>query len=604
MEPAESNLFISYARKDGAGLAGQLMKSLEAKGFKVWLDTARLHGGAGWTAEIEQAIDRSRVVLALLTRGSYESDICRAEQLRSLRKQKVVIPLLAQGDADRPLHLEAKEYRDFSTSAKYKAQFRLLMEDIREGRNGVPLRQEFRSTRMTTLPPLPRNYIERPEALLRLRNAVITDDPGPSIALTALQGMGGIGKTILAQALSHDEVVQDAFPDGIIWTTVGQQPAYDLITRMQEVRRALGEHPNRNESELQCINCYRTMLQDKAALLIVDDVWRPQDLEPFRAESRRSRVLFTTRNASIVAAVGAEEHIAGLLTMEESHTLLARSAGWKRGKLLQSDDLIRECGYLPLAIAMIGAMLRGKPAAYSNHVLNVLRKADIARIEIQLPGYPHANLMRAIQVSVDALDGIARERYLAFAALLEDMVISPSIQQTLWKTDKPDALQTAEQFISLSLAQRDGDDIRVHDLQLDYIRAQFPNRDALELIHDAVRLSSNVIERDRMQFASQMVGRLLPYQDVPAIGEFASTIAQGAPVPWLRPFRSALHPPGTALIRTLTGHSIYVQAVAITPMAAAQCPVHHIGRLRYGTLGPGGSSIHSEGTPTKLTRSR
>ena len=34
----------------------------------------------------------------------------------------------------------------------------------------------------------------------------------------------------------------------------------------------------------------------KAALVIVDDVWRTVDLEPFLAESPRSRLLFTTRN--------------------------------------------------------------------------------------------------------------------------------------------------------------------------------------------------------------------------------------------------------------------------------------------------------------------
>jgi len=56
--------------------------------------------------------------------------------------------------------------------------------------------------------------VERPDALGPLRNAVVTDGSGPSIALSALEGMGGIGKTILAQALSHDEVVQQAFPEG------------------------------------------------------------------------------------------------------------------------------------------------------------------------------------------------------------------------------------------------------------------------------------------------------------------------------------------------------------------------------------------------------
>jgi deoxyadenosine/deoxycytidine kinase len=34
--------------------------------------------------------------------------------------------------------------------------------------------------------------------------------------LTALEGMGGIGKTVLAQALFKDEVVRQAFPDGLV----------------------------------------------------------------------------------------------------------------------------------------------------------------------------------------------------------------------------------------------------------------------------------------------------------------------------------------------------------------------------------------------------
>jgi hypothetical protein len=58
--------------------------------------------------------------------------------------------------------------------------------------------------------------------------------------------------------------------------------------------------------------------------------------------------------------------------------------------------------------------------------------------------------------------------------------------------------------------------IRLHDLQLDYRRAQYgktpADREGLDLIRGAVRLSSHVIHRDPREFASQMVGRLLPYQ--------------------------------------------------------------------------------------------
>jgi hypothetical protein len=229
--------------------------------------------------------------------------------------------------------------------------------------------------------------------------------------------------------------------------------------------------------------------------------------------------------------------------------------------------LIHECGRLPLALSMIGAMLRAKPAGYWGHVLGLLRRADLAKIRAPVPFYAHETLLRAVQVSVEALPPSARERYGALAVLLDDMPAAPAVQRTLWNVEEGEALETAEQFVSLSLAQRDEDSsgIRLHDLQLDYVRAGYPEREALELIHGAVRLSVHVIERDASQFAPQVIGRLLPHCDSPAIQRFTEKLAAGAPRPWLRPLHPALHPPGTGLLRTLVGHSGYVTGVAVTP---------------------------------------
>src|SRR5215831_12238357 len=210
-------VFVSYAHRDASELALRLQKDLTASGFQVWLDIQRIQGGASWTVDIERAIDSASVVLALLTAGSYVSDICRAEQLRSLRKGKRVIPVMAQAGADVPLHLDTKNYRELSTSNSYDRQFALLLADIRGDAGIVAPPSKFRSTYVTA-PPLPRNYVERQSALASLRDAVLVDDPGPSVPITALRGMGGVGKTILAQALCHDEAVQQAFPDGIVWT--------------------------------------------------------------------------------------------------------------------------------------------------------------------------------------------------------------------------------------------------------------------------------------------------------------------------------------------------------------------------------------------------
>src|SRR5271170_102345 len=104
---AASRVFISYAHKDGATLAKRLRADLTQTGFTAWLDTQRLTGGDLWSNEIEGAIDNADIVIALLSDDSYVSEVCRGEQLRSLRKGKCVIPLKVQKDCDVPVYLEA-----------------------------------------------------------------------------------------------------------------------------------------------------------------------------------------------------------------------------------------------------------------------------------------------------------------------------------------------------------------------------------------------------------------------------------------------------------------------------------------------------------------
>jgi hypothetical protein len=563
-DSADGKIFISYARIDGAELAQRLQGDLRDKGYDAWLDTERIRGGSTWTKEIETAIDDADYVLALLTPGSYASEICRAEQLRSLRKGKCVIPLKAQRGTESPLHLETKNYRDFTADSTYTKAFAELLEDI-HARSGVPLKEAFRVTYVTA-PPLPVNFVERPEALTALRDALITDGSGRHIALTALEGMGGIGKTVLAKALCHDEVVQQAFPDGVIWITVGKESAFDVVTRLREVGKALKDDLTRYDNELGCKAQYRSTIPSKAALIVIDDVWKAADVEPFLAESARSRLLFTTRDANIAAAVGAREHVAYLLTFEQSREVLARWSAIETAKLPPlADDLIRECGKLPLALSMVGAMLRGKPSTMWKRVYDLLRNANLERISAQFPDYPYPSLLTAIQVSIDELDATTRERYVALAVLLEDMPASPAIQQCLWKVDKYEAAETAGRLVSLSLAQRDGADggIRLHDLQLDYVRAQYPDRAVLGLIHEAVRLSSDAIAKDSSQFASQVVGRLLAHESEPAIKRFVIHLSESAQRRWLRPLWPALHVPA-AFVRTLTGHSDQVWGVAVS----------------------------------------
>jgi hypothetical protein len=266
--------------------------------------------------------------------------------------------------------------------------------------------------------------------------------------------------------------------------------------------------------------------------------------------------LFTTRDESIAAENAAKPVDPGFLTPAHARTMLARWSGIPEAALpVEADDLIEECGGLILAIATIGAMLRGKPLSRWRHVADLVRNSPLDKIQ------------RVLQISVDALDPKTRERYYALAVLLEDMPAHPRIQQVLWGTGPSGAIETVDELIRLSLAQRmaDGESIQLHDLLLDLVRSHYADPEALKLIHGAMRLSSHVIDRDPEQFASQLVGRLLPFCGTSAIGDFTQSLIRGAPRPWLRPLKPALQLPGTGLFRTLAGHTDGVSAVAVTP---------------------------------------
>ena len=87
-----------------------------------------------------------------------------------------------------------------------------------------------------------------------------------------------------------------------------------------------------------------------------------------------------------------------------------------------------------------------------------------------------------------------------------------------------------------------------------------------DLLQGALRLSANVLAADTRQFTPQMVGRLLLHHDSPAIRQFIAEVAATETLPWLRPLHPALHPSGTAPLRTLEGmYPDAVAGVAVTP---------------------------------------
>jgi hypothetical protein len=181
-----------------------------------------------------------------------------------------------------------------------------------------------------------------------------------------VQGMGGIGKTVLAMALAHDSEVRQAFPDGIYWITIGQQP--NLINLQNQLLCQLTGSKETLTAEQEAKDALREALEGRPALVMVDDAWTIDHVGAFFVTAQPARLLITTRNNEVLVGLGAEEHRVDVLSPSNALKMLAEWVGEKsRDKLPpEAAEVAKECGYLPLALAMIGAMIRLRSAAWKD----------------------------------------------------------------------------------------------------------------------------------------------------------------------------------------------------------------------------------------------
>ena len=142
-------------------------------------------------------------------------------------------------------------------------------------------------------------------------------------------------------------------------------------------------------------------------MVVVDDAWTIDHADAFSVTAPPARLLITTRNNEVLVGIGAEEHRVDVLSLSDALKMLAEWVGQKSPDKLppEAAEVAKECGYLPLALAMIGAMIRLQRPAGMEGRLTRLQRADLESDQaMPFRGYPYPDLLRAIEVSVEALE--------------------------------------------------------------------------------------------------------------------------------------------------------------------------------------------------------
>ena len=215
---------------------------------------------------------------------------------------------------------------------------------------------------------LPRDITSFTGRKVELRQLIGTAAVRPCgvVEIHAIGGMAGVGKTALAVHAGHQ--LASRFPDGQIFLrlhghTPGRSPvdpADALVSLLQTTGVAPAQIPLGFEAR---IALWRDRLADKRMLLLLDDAVGSEQVRPLLPGAAGCLVLVTSRR-HLTALEDAQAISLDMLPPDEAAELLIRLAS--RPGLEASDPAVAEitrlCGYLPLAVGMLGRQLHHHPA--------------------------------------------------------------------------------------------------------------------------------------------------------------------------------------------------------------------------------------------------
>jgi len=186
----------------------------------------------------------------------------------------------------------------------------------------------------------------------------------------AICGMGGLGKTTLAQSVYNDGRIEEHF-DLRVWVCVS------VDFSIQKLTSAIIESIERASPNIQQLDTLLRRLQEKLGgkkfLLILDDVWEDDHgnwsklKDALSCGDKGSAVIVTTRlgTAADKMATTPVQHLA-TLSAEDSWLLFEQLAfgmtsAEERGRLKDIGvAIVNKCGGIPLAIRALGSLMRSK----------------------------------------------------------------------------------------------------------------------------------------------------------------------------------------------------------------------------------------------------
>ncbi|WP_448169487.1 tetratricopeptide repeat protein [Leptolyngbya iicbica] len=378
------NFFISYNRADQTW-AEWIAWVLEEQGYTAVIDVWDFRPGSNFALAMQEAAAGAQVTVMVLSEHYLQGLYTQPEWAAAFAQdptgaERRLLPIRV-GECQPTGLLRPQIYVDLVGQSEAEAE-RLLLNALKE-RGKPDLRPSFpggtpTAERVTpqkgTFPGksscvnnLPRSgavaFVGRDEDLKQLHEQLQQTE---RLAITAIRGMGGIGKTELALQYAKAQLKANTYPGGICWLSAKEQNLGTEIVNFATDQLQLAV-PTDIDLGRQAQLCWRQWPTAGEVLVVIDDVSGRDDIAAYRTiqpylppDQSRFTVLLTTR-LHLGASIRSFE--IKVLSEAAALALLASLIGAERldAEREIAAALCEWLGYLPLGLELVGRFLQRKP---------------------------------------------------------------------------------------------------------------------------------------------------------------------------------------------------------------------------------------------------
>jgi transcriptional regulator with XRE-family HTH domain len=224
------------------------------------------------------------------------------------------------------------------------------------------------------------DFTGRVEEVDRLLATIPIDSTGQAtVVIDAIDGMAGVGKTTLAVHVAHH--LLDRYPDAQLFIDLhghaSEHEATDPAAALDALLRAVGVPGDRIPDGVdQRASLWRAELAGRAVVVVLDNAATAAQVRPLLPGSPGCLALITSRRR-LADLETARILSLDVLPVHDAIALFDSVAGADRVVTQRQavTELVRLCGYLPLAIRIAAARLRSRPAWTVQYLADRLRHA-------------------------------------------------------------------------------------------------------------------------------------------------------------------------------------------------------------------------------------